>query len=81
MSDITTIKIEGVDSGWMRVYVDGAHHEYVKEVKVAGCDLELEYTSHAMTVTCTDYEVSRDSYPTLLIEAAEWYTPIGDTED
>jgi len=77
-----TLELTSCANEWWHVKNgDGEHIEYVNHVKIAGCEIELDYGNQTITVTCSDWSIVRDLYPALLIESAEWYNePDGGNE-
>jgi len=58
---------------WWHVEQNDDHVEYVETVKIAGCEIEPRFPSYMFTVVCSNWSITRDLFPALLIEAAEWY--------
>jgi len=69
------LRIEGVAGDWKRVYWNGEHEGYVREVKIAGHEVQIENVAHEITLITTEWDIVKDHYPSLLIEVPEWYTP------
>ena len=67
------LTLEPAVDGWMKLMRDGEHIEYVKQVKIAGCELSHEHAGGRLNIECSEWVIKRDTYPALLIEAAEWY--------
>ena len=73
------LEITSCANDWWHVKgEDGEHIDYVEHVKIAGCEIEPDYGNQTVTITCSDWGITRDLYPALLIEAAEWYSPKDD---
>jgi len=66
---------------WFHVEQNDEHVGYVETVKIAGCEINPQFATHTITVTCSDWDIVRDLYPTLLIESAEWYNPPEDNDE
>ena len=72
-----TLELTSCADDWWHVKdADGEHIEYVYNVKIAGCEIRPEYSNQTLTVICSGWDISRDLFPALLIEA-DWYTPPG----
>jgi len=74
------LEIESVAGDWKGVVYEGEHKGYVREVKIAGHTIEFEKISDSFTLTTSEWDMAKDHYPALLIEAAEWYTPPEETD-